>query len=111
MQEAVNYIKDLENRIKELGVKRDELKNPSTSRVVGRFNCENSNNNNLTATCAIMVRSCLAGVEVIVNSDVEEQAVHLSRLLELLVVEGLNVVSCVSTKVNRRLMFTILSEV
>ncbi|CAK7337143.1 unnamed protein product [Dovyalis caffra] len=107
VQEAVNYIKDLEKNIEELGIKRDELKNLSNLRVLGS-NRETSNN--CAPICEVIVRSCLVGVEVVIISDFEEQFV-LSRMMQVLLKEGLNVISCVSAKVNQRLMHTILSEV
>lgn len=104
MHEAVNYIKDLEKKVKELGVKRDDLRKLNNCNVVG------SRSENPSDSC-VMVRSCLVGVEVVISSGLKEQVLHLSRVVELLLKEGLNVVSCFSTKVNTRLIYTIQSEV
>ncbi|CAK7337126.1 unnamed protein product [Dovyalis caffra] len=95
MQEAVNHIKDLEKKIEELGIKRDELKNLSNLRVLVS-NRENSNG--CAPTCEVMIRSCLVGVEVVINGGFEEQFLH-SRMMQVLLKEGLNVINSVSAKV------------
>lgn len=99
MNEAVNYIKHLKEKIRELGEKRNELKSSS-----------NSSSKNPSGDL-VRVCSCWGGVEIVVSSDGEKEGVPLSRVLERLVEEELNVVSCISTKVNGRLLHTIQCEV
>ncbi|XVF13241.1 hypothetical protein REPUB_Repub08aG0191700 [Reevesia pubescens] len=110
MNEAVNYIKRLQKKIMKLSDKRDELKKSSNSIInastfVPETLSQESSEDN------IMVRPCLAGMEAVI-STCPRQGLQLSSVLEVIVAEGLIVVSCISTKVNKRLiMHTIVSEV
>ncbi|KAJ9164110.1 hypothetical protein P3X46_023724 [Hevea brasiliensis] len=107
VQEAVKYTKDLQKKIEELSVRRDEMKNLSNLRVL---DSEDERLNSFAPT-SVMVRSCFAGVEVVINSGFGKQVLHLSRALELLLEEGLDVFSCISTRVNQRVIHTIQSKV
>ncbi|KAK8537088.1 hypothetical protein V6N13_042036 [Hibiscus sabdariffa] len=106
MNGAVVYIKDLQKRICELSSKRDELKKLSDSSVFGRGM---SSNDDLTSSA--VVRQSLDGVEVVISTGFGARALTLSRVLKLLVEEGLGVVSCVSTRIDGGLVHTIQSEV
>lgn len=54
------------------------------------------------------VRHSSAGVEVVINA---RQGLPLSRVLEVLMEEGLIIVGFISTKVNERLLHSIEAEV
>lgn len=107
MNEAVNYINHLQTKIKELGAKRDELK---LSNLIA-LEPESGTSSAACAPTCVMVRPCLDGIEVTVNSSFMEQGLPLSRVLQILLEQGLAVVSCISTKVNERLIYTIQSQV
>ena len=103
---AVSYIKDLQKRIDELSTKRDELKKLSDS---SGFDLGMSSNDSFPSSA--VVRQSLDGVEVVISIGVRAQALTLSRVLELLLEEGLEVVSCISTRIDGGLIHTIQSEV
>lgn len=106
MHEAVNYINYMTNKIEALTIKRDELKSSfdssaqTTDPGSGSYNPENHSPN------SVVVRPCLDGIEIVISSPFA-----LSRMLEILLKEGLDIVGCASTKVNGRLIHTIQSEV
>ncbi|KAJ0043804.1 hypothetical protein Pint_17329 [Pistacia integerrima] len=108
MNEAVNYIKHLEVRIKELRVRRDELKKSSNSSSHGS---ESGSSDQSVCQSNIIVRQSLVGVEVVYGCGYWEQGLPLSRVIEILLDEGLRVVNCISTKVSDRLLHTIQTEV
>lgn len=120
MNEAVNYIKQLQNKMKHLGAKRDELKqihhkyylSPS-QRVDNSTTCINScqYSDNI-----LRVQPCFNGVEIVISTcgavgDTTSTGFSLSMAMQILVEQGLDIVSCVSTKVNDRLLHTIQSQV
>ncbi|KAG7986687.1 hypothetical protein I3843_03G093900 [Carya illinoinensis] len=107
MNEAVNYIKHLQNNIKELVDKRDELKKPSNSNIA--LEPENETLTSCQRTC-VMIQPCLGGVEIMVSSSLTDQGFPLSRVLQVLLEEGIAADSCICTKVNERLIFTIQTE-
>lgn len=108
MNEAVKYIKHLEMRIKELGARRDELKKLSNSSSHGS---ESRSSDLNVCQNSIVVSQSLVGVEVVYSCGYWEQGLPLSRVLEILLDEGLCVVNCVSTKVRDRLLHTIQAKV
>ncbi|KAL7583417.1 transcription factor bHLH118 [Lactuca sativa] len=101
MNQAVHYIKQKEESIKEISTKRDRLKKP--------FDTNESSMNQLSNT--VSVKFCNGGVEILINSCSIEEGFALSQVLDAVMEEGLNIVSCSSTKVNNRLLHSIRSEV
>lgn len=115
MQEATNYIKDLQKGIQELSDKRDRLKNSystsgSSSSSSSSYCVAPQNPCYSRASDFVIVTSTRAGVEVIINTALIEE-LPLSRVLKLLIDEGLSTISCTSAQVNDRLLHTIESEV
>ncbi|KAE8664000.1 bHLH126 protein [Hibiscus syriacus] len=107
MNGAVIYIKDLQKRIRELSSKRDELKKLSDS-----SGCDQGISSNDGLTSSAVVRQSLDGVEVVISTCVGARALTLSKVLKLLAEKGLDVVSCVSTRIDGGLIIhTIQSEV
>ncbi|KAK4559919.1 hypothetical protein RGQ29_008920 [Quercus rubra] len=107
INEAANYIKRMTEKIQGLQVERDQLKNlsNSTAFIPG---IESSNNCSLNYAT---VRVSDAGVEILMSSWLREEGFLLSKVLELLLEEGLSVIRCASNKTNERLFLTIQSEV
>ena len=104
MNEAVNYINQLQKNIKELSAKRDELKKPSNSDV------ENHETKHASSSFTVHLNNGAAGIEITCAFR-EEAVLPLSNLLELLFQEGLDVVTCLSTEVNGRLLHSVQCEV
>lgn len=113
MHEAVNYIKYLERSIGELRIRRDKLTikksggngNGSGSRVESF-----SSNSNLTVT----VNPCRPdGLEILIGSNMKDGTIFpVSTVLKHIPRnQGINVVSCISTYANERLVHKILTEV
>ena len=117
MNEAVNYIKHLQNRIKTIDAKRDELKKfPKTSTVIDRRCTTGSSLNSdmvILSSCFTVQPSC-GGVQIFVSSGFREEGsplISISGVLEMLLEQGLTVVSCLSSQVNERLLHSIQIEV
>ncbi|OMO85925.1 hypothetical protein CCACVL1_09915 [Corchorus capsularis] len=105
MNEAVKYIKHLENKVKELDVKRDELKRVGNLGALGSGITQSSNHD------CFIIQPTLIGVEIMFRSGLEGKGLPLSRVLAAIVNEGLHVVSCVSAKSEDYLLHTIQTEV
>ncbi|KAK9914152.1 hypothetical protein M0R45_037946 [Rubus argutus] len=117
MNEAVNYIKHLQNRIKTLDARSDELKKfPKISTVTDR-RCTTGislNSDKVNLPSCFRVHPCFGGVEIVVSCGFREDGlpfISISKVLEMLLEQGLTVVSCVSSNVNERLLHIIQSEV
>lgn len=112
MNEAVNYIKHLEKNIKELSAKRDELKKLSNNSS-NPENHESESEQYTPSNSFFSVRELNdnGGVGIEVSSGFREERLRLSKLLELVLEEGLGVVTCVSSQVNGRLIHCVQCEV
>lgn len=108
MHQAVGYIKHLNENIHKLDIKREKLK--TLSNIIRVLETEKGVSNNGMPNI-VTVSPCWCGVEILVNSGVREEGFPLSKLLELLLEQEFSVVSCVSVKVNERLLHTIQSEI
>ncbi|XP_059639214.1 transcription factor bHLH118 [Cornus florida] len=107
MHEAVNYINHLQKRVKELNDKIDGLKrlsNPDDIKFASEFSQRNCLGDNIT------VKTCRTGLKVNVGTALRG-GLPLSKVLSVLIQEGLSIVCCISTKVNQTLLHTIESEV
>nr|QFU95354.1 basic helix-loop-helix DNA-binding superfamily protein 120b [Eriobotrya japonica] len=114
MNEAVNYIKQLQTRIKIFGAKRGELKmgSASSNLSASTLGHGSSGSSSTSTSTLVAVHPCLAGVEIVVSTaGSAEQFFLLSRMLKILLGQGLNVISCATAQVNKRLVYTIQSEV
>ncbi|KAI4384743.1 hypothetical protein MLD38_002854 [Melastoma candidum] len=104
MNEAKNYIKDMEEKVKELSITRDELKKSSNRDIASGSSGSSSN--------FIEVGPWSEGVEIIISRHVApEECLRLSAIIEALGHEGLNVVSWVSNREGYRIIYTIHCEI
>lgn len=94
--------------------KRDEIKglnNISLHTLDKVTSHKNNSTSSLQRDDSVTVEICRVGIAVInVNTNVR-RGLQVSRLLQVLLGEGLSVVSCISVKVNGRLLHTIESKV
>ncbi|KAJ6889564.1 hypothetical protein NC652_030339 [Populus alba x Populus x berolinensis] len=107
MNESVNYIKYLQKKIKELSAKRDGLKKFSNL----SFDSPSGSSNKYSPISPVTLQPYPGGIEVVFDSDFRGQDFPLSRVLQVLLEEGISVVNCVSTKVNERLFHTVQTEI
>ncbi|CAD5334627.1 unnamed protein product [Arabidopsis thaliana] len=108
---AVSFIKDTQTRIKDLSARRDELKreigDPTSQTGSG-----SGSGSSRSEPASVMVQPCVSGFEVVVSSSASGLgAWPLSRVLEVLHEQGLEVISSLTARVNERLMYTIQVEV
>lgn len=105
MNDAANYIRHLQNKIRDLSEKRDRLRRCS----IGASDHKESSGSVISRP-AIHVHAFQIGVEVVVTIR-EEEGLPLSRVLELLMEEEVSVVTCALVTVNHALIYTIRCEV
>ncbi|KAJ6869687.1 hypothetical protein NC651_034423 [Populus alba x Populus x berolinensis] len=107
MNEAVNYIDYLQKKIKETSATRDELKKLSNiSSGASPSGCSNK-----YSSSSVALQPYPGGIEITFDSDLMGRDLPLSRVLQVLLEEGISVINCVSTKVNERLFHSIQTEV
>ncbi|KAK4489485.1 hypothetical protein RD792_005294, partial [Penstemon davidsonii] len=112
MNEATNYIKDMQKKIEEMKIRRDKLSNlqcrPKTCPPITIDDAKEGPSNNISSSDSlnnnnnyVKVNLCRPNeVEILITSST---AGLISKvLLELLKIRGLNVVNCVSTRANDR---------
>ncbi|KAJ8752915.1 hypothetical protein K2173_008650 [Erythroxylum novogranatense] len=107
MNEAVNYIRHLQKKIKGLCYKREELKK------LTNLSAPNSQtgSSDICSPSSVVVRSCLVGIEIGFSTGLRGQSFPLSIVFQVLLEEGIRVVNCLTTTVNERLLHTIQAEV
>ncbi|KAK3042347.1 hypothetical protein RJ639_002393 [Escallonia herrerae] len=103
MHEATIYIRHLQKRIEGLNGKREDLREALLVTSDGSPSSQR---------CNVTVRTCRVGVEVVVSTPtITKRGLPPSSLLSVLHEEGLDTVSCISCKVNERLLHTIEAKV
>ncbi|KAI3985275.1 hypothetical protein MKX01_033589 [Papaver californicum] len=109
MNEATKYIKNLQKMIEEMKAKRDGLNRLSVNKSNPIFVIPRGMDSFSKPDFAT-VRPCVSGLEVVISS--EGLLLPLSRVLRVLLEHGvLTVLSCVSTRVNKKSLHTIQIEV
>lgn len=108
MNEAVTYIKHLQNNIKELGAKRDLLKKRSDN-YSNLETPDDDESKQKSINFTVHEKNDVVGIEII--SNFKDERFLLSKFLELLLEEGLEVVTCLSTQVNGRIVHSINCQV
>ncbi|VVB10202.1 unnamed protein product [Arabis nemorensis] len=105
VNEAVNYIKYLQRKNKELSSRRDELMLLSGGSFL------NDCKHDMKIVNHVVVRQCLVGVEIVFSSRFCGGQPRLSSVLQVLSENGLCLVNSISSIVDDRLIYTIQAEV
>ncbi|KAM7273596.1 hypothetical protein ACFE04_028260 [Oxalis oulophora] len=103
VNEAAKYVKDLENNVARLTGKRDELKKLSNLTINATASTSATN----TSSTYVVVNPCFSGFEILINGE----DFPLSRVLQVLFDEGLDVISYSCSTVDERLLHIIYTEV
>ncbi|XP_016437313.2 transcription factor bHLH118-like [Nicotiana tabacum] len=107
LEQAMNYIQHLENNINDLEKKRKKLKilahysTREDKETIHKYNLEEH----------VTVNPCQDGVEILIKKKFGEEGLPLSKVVEELMKRKLNVVTCVSTKVDETSLHKIQVEV
>lgn len=117
----MNYIKDLQTKIKELNEKRNQIKKSIRgTTTIEECTSSLSTTSTLSSSCScvgdkhitVVVTPCLVGVEIIMSCCLGRNKSGLSSVLQMLAQEQrLSVVSCLSIRRQQRFMHTIVSQV
>ncbi|KHN15700.1 Transcription factor bHLH120 [Glycine soja] len=109
--EAVNYIQILKQKINALQVKRDRLKLMVNSSLL-ETSIDQPEHSGAVVKC-VNINLIPGGVEIAICSSGLEEGSNspLSEFMEILLQEGCDVVSCVSTLANGRIFHAIKCEV
>ncbi|KAL0317717.1 UNVERIFIED_CONTAM: Transcription factor [Sesamum angustifolium] len=112
IHEAAKYITYLQNNVRELGGKRDKLKRSLENHELVQSEKAGSSSK-ILPNIVVTVQTCSVGVEVQISGDVlaEGLILPLSRILQVMLEEGLVVVCCNWTNFDGRLCYVIQSEV
>lgn len=112
IHEATKYIRLMQKKVRQLGTKRNDLKKLREDENLGFLREKGSYSKTLPIT--VKVQRCSVGVEVLISCGFGEEGrseVRLSKVLQLLLDEGLDVVDCNCTKFDGGLHYMIQSEV
>ncbi|CAI9095806.1 OLC1v1031827C1 [Oldenlandia corymbosa var. corymbosa] len=112
LHQVANYIKHKKEEIKELELNRNKIRNSFGNKGKG-VQVNNVLARRLWSKVDFTVRSCSAGgIEILINGNSSEDGncFPLSRVLNVLRDEGLNVVNCMNTKVHENFHCRIHTE-
>ncbi|EOA14033.1 hypothetical protein CARUB_v10027166mg [Capsella rubella] len=113
VNEAVNYIKYLQRKTKELSLRRDELMLLSRGNFLGCSSNDDSKEGMemISRKNHVVVRQCLVGVEIVFSSRRCSGQPRFSSVLQVLSENGLCLLNSISSIVDDRLIYTIQAEV
>lgn len=106
MHETVKYIQHMQSKIQNLTNKRDELKRQSGDQDSDTSTVETLNSSKRDS---VVVRPKQEGLQVVLDTATQHR-LPLSNLVKSLLTERLEIISCVSTKINDRFLHTIEFE-
>ncbi|KAK7391102.1 hypothetical protein VNO78_19463 [Psophocarpus tetragonolobus] len=109
MHGGANYIKHLENKVKQLQAKRDRFRKLSNLSPVGSDSGSFSTTTDVPI--CVIVHPFPGGVQLKCSYSFRKYVFPLSRVIDIVLKEGLDVINCTSTKTDDRFIQTIRSEV
>ncbi|VFQ70784.1 unnamed protein product [Cuscuta campestris] len=131
LQETVRYVRDLRKRVEKMRARRDELRGTVITEPVAvttitsssssssllmkqkgdlhQDECRHDGNDDEMMS-RVVVKPCRSGVEITLSVNKADD-VSLSKILNVLVCQGMSVNTCSSVKLNHRLLLTIQAEV
>lgn len=104
VNEATNYINHLQEKLKQLQDKKAELMKVSNLST----NATTQNGSNIQPF--VIVQPFPGGLEIVCSYSFNKCLFPLSRVLDMLLKEGLNLISCTSNMIEGRFIYTIRSE-
>ncbi|KAL2902257.1 Transcription factor bHLH36, partial [Bienertia sinuspersici] len=108
LQEATNYITHLEEGIKELNVRKKKL-SAITRSTESSSSSDTHNNSKHQQNYHVTIKPCKEGfIEIIIGTNAKyentdnnsSQSLPLSKVLNVLSEEGLNVINCISSRID-----------
>ncbi|KAK2421171.1 basic helix-loop-helix (bHLH) DNA-binding superfamily protein [Trifolium repens] len=109
VNEAINYINHLQNKVKQLEAKKEDLiKVSSLNKNIPQNGSSSTSSTNLQPF--VIVQPFPGGLEIVCSYTSKKCLFPLSRVLDMMLKEGLNVISSNCNKIDGRFIFTIRSE-
>ncbi|CAK8532531.1 unnamed protein product [Lathyrus sativus] len=108
VNEAMNYVNHLQTKVKQLEAKKEELLKMSSLNTNVPQNDSSSSTTNLQPF--VIVQPFPGGIEIVCSHSFNKCLFPLSKVLFMVIKEGLNVISCTSNKIDGRFIYTIRSE-
>ncbi|KAG4941781.1 hypothetical protein JHK87_045652 [Glycine soja] len=110
VNEAMNYINHLQSKVKQLQAKRDEL--VKVSNLMSNICPENiESSSTIHPPPLVSIHPFPGGLEIMCSYSFGKSLFPMSRVLDILLKEGLNVVSTTSIRRDGRFIHTIRSEI
>ncbi|KAL8051046.1 hypothetical protein ABFX02_06G120000 [Erythranthe guttata] len=113
MHQAVNYIKHMQKKIEEMRIKRDELNKLSNNVSETREDRVIIEAANSSPTFCVKINICINGgiFEILISSSsIDKGSFSPSKVFDKLLQRGLNVISFVSTRVDKLFLHKIQIE-
>ncbi|CAJ2666793.1 transcription factor bHLH118 [Trifolium pratense] len=107
VNEAINYINHLQNNVKQLQDKKEDLMKVSN---LNNIHHQNGSTTSTNLQPFVIVQPFPGGLEIVCSYTSKTCLFPLSRVLDMLLKEGLNVISSNSSKIDGRFIYTIRSE-
>ncbi|KAK1576414.1 hypothetical protein Q3G72_013609 [Acer saccharum] len=105
IHEAEKHTRQLKKNIQDLSDKRDKLKYLLETEALDGHHGNTSSKN------CVSVHPFFSGVQIVIRDGLREETLLLSRVLQVVVEEGLEVVQCSSVQTDDGLFHTIQSEI